>query len=1185
MGWTPKQLQAITQKGDNILVAAAAGSGKTAVLVERIINKITNENVDIDKLLVVTFTNAAATEMRERVLDAIYKKLEEEPDNMRLRKQILLLNKCNISTIHAFCLEVIKNNFYRIDVSPNFRLANTPETELLKLETLEKTFDELYEKNDPEFINLINTYCSYRDDDLLKEMVLKIYKYIQSMPFPEEWLREQVEKFEVNGITDFSETSWGKILIENAKETVSDCIGKLIEIKTTLEDDIELEKWCTIIKEDIIILEELLKINEWDKFYMVISNIKFATWTASKKIQSDVKDMAKEKREGIKKSINDLKKKIFLYESKQACQDICEMHKILAGIENLVKKFTHDYTEIKREKNVIDFNDIEHMALQILVEEDELGNHVPTEIAEKYQQKFEEIAIDEYQDSNEIQEYMMKTISRGNNSFMVGDVKQSIYKFRQSRPELFIEKYNTYKDNRIQLYANFRSRENVLNLTNVIFENIMSENFGNIDYNENEYLNPGLEYQKGEELNLLDTVPELNIIDLCDDNEDEIVEQEGDEESDTDDDNQEDIKIENTVLEAKLVANKIQELMNGDYSVYDKKVGYRKLQLKDIVILLRKTSNIASVYEKELTKLGYPVFCDIGTNYFESMEIQMIINLLKIIDNPDNDIALVTVLRSPIWNFTDNELIEIKTLERNESFYKSLLANREAQNSELRNKVNKFLEDLADFSSKEEYYKLDELIWYIYEKTGFYTYVSLMKNGNIRTANLKMLFEKAKDYEQGSFKGLYNFIRFIDNVSKTGSDMGAPKLIGENEDVIRIMSIHKSKGLEFPVVFLCGTGGQFNFMDLNEKIILHPKIGIGPKYINYERKIQYDTLAKHAIKIQTKKEILEEEMRLLYVALTRSREKLFITGISKNWSKYVGDKEKLLRANMGEEKINIPTLKKAKSYLDWIELVNLFDKKMESLMVTSVYKPKEIMDEEKAETKQIKIDIEKRKINEEINKIFTWEYERKDLTTIEGKSSVSKLAKGNSEEKFTSEIAKPKFMEEEIKLTRAEIGTAVHLVMQKLNENVEYDEKKLEELLENLVEKKIMTQNEKNEIPKEKILNFTRSDLFKEMKEAKEIHKEQAFYMNVPVKELYGKDVEDKILVQGIIDLYFINKQGEIVLVDYKTDYVPNNDENVLIERYKGQLSLYKNAIEKALKKPVVHTYIYSTYLSKTIEL
>ena len=1162
MAWTKEQETAIYKKGDNLLVAAAAGSGKTAVLVERIINKITNENIDVDKLLVVTFTNAAATEMRERVLDAIYAKLEKDPDNTNLQRQIVLLNKSHISTIHAFCLEVIKNNFYKTEISPNFRLANTPEIELLRMETLEEVFEELYEEKNETFINLVNTYCGYRDDDRLKDMILKIYKYIQSMPYPEEWLDEKVEDFNINPNIDFSETTWGEILISEEKKVIEDGIKILKNINKKLGLEIELDKWYQIICDDIESLEVISKLETWDEIYLELQNLKFKTWVSDRKIVSELKDKAKEVRDSVKTQIDELRKKIFIYNSNKASNDINSMYGILKGIQKVIIVFSNRYKENKIQKNIIDFNDIEHLALQILVSKNEEGIYEPTEVAEEYRKMFEEIAIDEYQDSNEIQEELLKQVSRGNNIFMVGDVKQSIYKFRQARPELFLEKYNTYKDNKIQLFANFRSRKNVLELTNVIFENLMTKDFGSIEYDENEFLIPGQEYPKTEE-NILQKA-ELHIIDASEEAKED----------------EEEIIIENVELEAKFVANKVKELMNSNYYVYDKKQGYRKLQYRDIVILLRKTAKVATIYEKALSEFEYPVFSDIGTNYFESMEIQTIMALLKIISNPNNDIALVTVMRSPIANFTDNELLEIRLETEEKSFYEALISYN--NNTELYTKIKLFLDLINELRDKEEYLKLNELIWYIYQRTDFYDYVSLMPNGELKTANLRMLFEKAKDYEQGSFKGLYNFINFIDRVTKTNSDMGAPKLIGENEDVIRIMSIHKSKGLEFPVVFLCGTGNQFNMLDLNDSILLHTDLGFGPKYISYERKIQYNTLAREAIKYQIRKELKEEEMRLLYVALTRSREKLIITGIDKNLKKSLNDKETELE--LSNNKVSEEILKKCKSYLDWIEVINISDSRVKSLMEIYNHSKEEFTETNKEEKEEDILQIEEREINPEINRILTWEYPKRELTKIEGKSSVSKLTKGE-EEQIEVELKKPNFMEEVLEISKAEIGTIVHLVMQKLDFKQDYTIEKIEELLCELVQKEIITEKQKEAVPKVKILNFTKSSLFKEIRNANEIYKEQPFYINIPANEIYQNGVEEEILVQGIIDIYFINKNDEIVLVDYKTDYVPNGNKEYLIEKYKGQLGLYKRAIEEATGKKVKRVCIYSTYLDKEIEI
>ena len=1159
MAWTKEQEKAIYQKGDNILVAAAAGSGKTAVLVERIVNKIINEKIDVDKLLVVTFTNAAATEMRERVLDAIYKKLEDNPDNLMLQKQIVLLNKSHISTIHAFCLEVIKNNFYKTDISPNFRLANTPEIELLKMEVLEEVFDNLYEEKNENFIKLIDTYCGYRSDDNLKEIILKIYRYIQSMPYPEEWLEKQVEKFNLDLEQDFSKTVWGQLLIKEAKEDIEESINMLKNVAKKLQLETDLNKWYLIINDDISGLEEIAEMENWDDFYIKMQDLKFKTWAQDRKIVSELKDNAKAVRDKAKAKIDDLKNKIFIYDSKQANNDIFAMYETLQEIKNVILKFISEYQKAKLQKNIIDFNDIEHLALQILVQKNEKGKYEPTEVAKEYQEMFEEIAIDEYQDSNEIQEEILKQISRGNNIFMVGDVKQSIYKFRQAKPELFLQKYNTYDNNKIQLFANFRSRKNILDLSNVIFENIMSEEFGSIDYNENEFLNVGQEYIATKEKTL--GKAELHIIDASVETEelqDEI--------------------LENAEIEAKFVAKKIQELINGNYVVYDKKQGYRKLQFKDIVILLRKTANVAPIYEKELENLEYPVFSDIGTNYFESIEIQTIMSLLKIISNPDNDIALVTVLRSPIGKFTDNELIEIRLENQNESFYNALLSSEQ-----LKEKIDDFLELVEDFRTKQEYLKLDELIWYIYEKTGYLNYVSLMKNGNLKVANLRMLFEKARDYEQGSFKGLYNFINFIDKVTKGNTDMGAPKLIGENENVIRIMSIHKSKGLEFPVVFLCGTGNQFNMLDLNDNILIHSELGLGPKYINYERRITYNTLAKEAIKYQIKKEIKEEEMRLLYVALTRSREKLIITGVDKNLKKSIQEKEEMLQ--ISENKVTKAIAKKSKTYLEWIETVNLADKRMKDLIDVYEHIKNESLDTEQEEQKEKTIQIEERKINKEIDKILTWEYPEKELTKIEGKSSVSKLTKETENEEIKVELKKPKFLEGELPLSKAEIGTTVHLVMQKLDFKQNYTIEKIEELLEELEQKGIIATKQKEAVPKQKILAFAQSQLFKEIGRAKKTYKEQPFYINIPVKELYESKSNENILVQGIIDLYYITENEEIILVDYKTDYVPENKASYLKEKYQSQLNLYKRALEQALGKKVTRAYIYSTYLNDSIEV
>lgn len=825
VNWTKEQQDAIYEKESNILVAAAAGSGKTAVLVERIINKIIKDKIDIDKLLVVTFTNAAASEMRERVLDAIHKKLEDNPDDDNLQRQITLLNKASICTIDSFCLEVVRNNFYELDnISPNFRIADTAEIELLKQEVIEDIFEAKYEEENEDFTKLINTYTSYRDDTPLKELILKIYSYIQSNPFPEKWLHEKIEMFNLKdelGI-DFANTPWGEELLKEINDELIDSLTSLETVSNSLYCEPELEKFWQTIRNDIDMLQTLKNnLGDWNKAYEINQNLKFVTWPRQK-VDSEIKDNAKIERDEVKKKLFKVLDKILICDSKQANEDIYDMYQILSKLEKIILEFGKEFSKRKRDKNIVDFNDIEHLALNILLKE-ENGKIIQTEVAKRYQEKYEEIAIDEYQDSNLVQEYILNSVSNGNNIFMVGDVKQSIYKFRQAMPELFLDKYKTYQnkeykkqeDNlKIQLFKNFRSRENILNFTNIIFQDIMSSILGDIEYNEEEYLNLGADYS---EINQ-DLKTEIDIINLVEEQDSEVEEKQEDEEQE---------RLEDVELEAKFVANKIKKLIDEKFQVWDRKKNtYRDIEYKDIVVLLRSTSNLAPLYEQEILSQDMPVFSDSSQEYLDSIEIQTIMSLLKIIDNPIQDIPLVTVLRSFIGKFSDDELVQIRLSDKYDDFYTCMKKASIDVGKELKEKIENFLGKLESWRKEQEYLALDELIWKIYMDTGFYNYVGLMPNGNLRQANLKMLFQKAKKYENANFKGLYNFINFIDKIKLSSGDLGSAKLIGENDNVIRIMSIHKSKGLEFPVVFLSSTGKQFNLIDLNQNLLLHQDMGI-----------------------------------------------------------------------------------------------------------------------------------------------------------------------------------------------------------------------------------------------------------------------------------------------------------------------------------------------------------------------
>lgn len=710
--------------------------------------------------------------------------------------------------------------------------------------------------------------------------------------------------------------------------------------------------------------------------------------------------------------------------------------------------------------------------------------------------------------------------------------------------------------------------------------------FGEIEYNQEEYLNLGASYPEADQ----NLKTEFHIINIKEDKEE--IEEEAEEVEETEE------RIEDIELEAKFVANKIKQLIDSKFPVWDRKKNtYRDITYKDIVILLRATSVSAPIFEQEILNLEMPVFSDSSQEYLDSIEIQTILSLLKIIDNPMQDIPLVAVLRSPIGKFTDDELVTIRLSDKQDNFYTCLQKAKVDVSAELKNKIENFLENIEIWRKEQEYLALDELIWKIYSDTSYYHYVGLMPNGDLRQANLKMLFERAKQYETASFKGLYNFIHFIEKLRLSSGDLGSAKIIGENDNVIRIMSIHKSKGLEFPVVFLANTGKQFNLMDLNQSILLHQEMGIGVKYIDYEKQVQYDTLSKAAIRNKIFTETLSEEMRILYVALTRAKEKLFITGISKDFEK---EKEKLeqqiARYPKCGEKINPILVKKYKRYLDWILTTYIYEtQKGPEMMELKVWNKADILSSIK-KVEQEEVDVipilEEHKVNnnaqEKIKKVLEYQYKHKLATTIPTKTSVTQIKRlKQKEQDLQISFVKPKFLstEKQEKLTGAQKGTLLHLCMQRLDEKEDYTLGSIKDLINKLVEKEIITQIEADNINPYSILTFTRSKIWQDVKEAKEVYKEKPFYIQIPAKEIYQEDAEESVLVQGIIDLYYIDKENNLVLVDYKTDYVEAGREESLVEKYKNQLELYQKALESALDKNIDRIYIYSTYLGKEIKI
>lgn len=1161
--WTEEQLQAINKKGSNILVSAAAGSGKTTVLVQRIINKIVNENVDIDNILVVTFTNAAASEMKQKILDALYKIIDEDSQNEKIQKQISKINRANISTIHSFCLNVIRNNFFEIGISANCRVGDSAEIEIIKQEVLESLFEDKYEEHDEKFFKLLDLYTRYNKDEELKNMILKIYEYSMCMPNPKMWINNSIEKFNISEDMDFGNTEWGKIILDNLKNKVNYYITTLENESKRLNIDTSLLKQKEQLLEDANDLKQI-NFEKWDDAYIGLTSKEWNQWPKSTKLDEELFEI-KERAQKIRTDIKNDIKKIEFESSKDSILDCIQMYPVLKDLENLIEQFSERFKQSKNDKNIIDFNDIEHLALQLLV--DKNGNK--TEVANKYE--FNEIMIDEYQDSSLIQEKILKSVSNGKNIFMVGDVKQSIYRFRQARPDLFIEKYESFKkaikeenrlqdDTKILLYSNFRSREQVLNLTNDIFQNIMSKEYGEIDYNEEEYLNIAGKFDEEK----MDMTPELYIIDK------EEIEKETNYDEEI---NENEEVLENAELEAKLISKKINELLDFGY------------KYKDIAILHRSPGTIVALYEKEFAKNNIPVFSDLSENYLDTFEINTIISLLKIVDNPMQDIPLVTILRSPICGLNDNELLEIKLNDDNkQNYYNHLLKSKNS-------KIIRFLNLINDYRKLEKKIPLDELIWKIYIETGFYYYVRLMPNGKLRQANLRKLFEKAKEYESTSFKGLFNFINFIEKVEPKSNSMNAAKILGENEDVVRLMSIHKSKGLEFPICFVCGVGKSRNDIDEKEKIILDQDMGFGINYVNEFN--EYPMACKDAIKLKIKKESISEEMRVFYVAMTRSKEKLIFIGVDKKTKDDLQKKREDLKKlnSYDSEKMSPRIIERNTRYLDWLKLSYL--KNPEKFLKLKIISKYDLI--EKEEVKENHMDSEfilnKENINKEkyekIDEIMNWKYNYINDIDVPSKVSVSELKRNriefNEDENETqiNNLKLKKLDFEDEKENGAQRGTLIHLCLQSIVNNIKHgivtkNENEIIDLIDNLniseKEKELLKSN------KNIFINFVNSKLFEEITDSKKIYIETPFFMNMKYKRS-----DEKVVVQGIIDLFYIDKIGKISLVDYKTDNITNEDE--FIEKYRIQLDLYKSAIERSYNEKVENTIIYSTKLNKSIKI
>lgn len=1266
VSWTTEQQQVIDLRNRNILVSAAAGSGKTAVLVERIVKIITDKNhpVDIDHLLIVTFTNAAAAEMRERIGNAIEKALDEQPGNEHLLRQLTLIHNAQITTIDSFCLYVVRNHFHEIDLEPNFRIGDEGELKLLREDVLGRVLEQNYEEPSEAFSDFVEGYASGRTDAALNEMILQLYEFSRSYPWPEKWLDSFVGIYRIENREELDRAEWLAPLTENICFVLKDCEQLLKQALAVTQQDDGPDMYEKAVRSDLEKYESLSKLTSFCELSVALSDIKYDRLASSRGFEgdSDKLELVKSLREQAKDVVKKLCKQYFFCSPEMMIEQLERTEPMLEEVVRLTKQFADEFAAAKRRKNLVDFHDVEHFALQILVDEE---TEKAKKTAEEFRDTFEEIMIDEYQDSNEVQETLLRSISREergeNNIFMVGDVKQSIYRFRLARPELFMKKYDSYPleestTQRIDLHKNFRSREEVLTCTNDIFYKIMARSLGNVEYDAEAALYPGASYPVS-----ADFTPEI----LLADSNDELLE-------DTE-------LSDKKTLEAKIVAEEIRHLMKTQ-PVTDKATGeLRAARYSDIVILLRSLSGWADSLVEVLNGNGIPAHTVSSTGYFSTVEVQTVLSMLRLLDNPRQDIPMAAVLRSPMAGLTDEELAVLRLEDGSVPFHEAVLelaeglyeedgqkeisdseADSEADQKQGRNADGKKEDDIETTAHRKllKFYKkyrqlrqlvpdtpIHELIEIILRETGYGHYVAAMPAGSRRTANLNMLLEKAAAYEKTSYKGLFHFVRYIDELQKYDVDFGEADMVGENEDVVRIMSIHKSKGLEFPIVIVSGMGKNFNKQDTRSKMVLHPELGIGLDYMDGKKRIKSPTIAKKAIAKQIELENLGEELRVLYVALTRAKEKLILTGTLKDAPEKLEffRQQAALYAHSGDTTaIPYLTRESAAGYLDWIlpAVLSYGDK----YPVRIVEAAELVLDEVENQLEQNEnlterigeIEAADTQLVGKLKQRFSQRYPYQVDVLRKNKYSVSELKHRAMRERFEAEQEEtvPAFLEEPVTPTiplfiqREESveqetanrgalrGTAVHRVMEC------YDfasEKSVHEQMEAMEKEEKITADMRALVKEQTVADFVSSETGKRMALAQRggaLYREKPFVMGFTEEELenygFGADSntdsceniykktdsdqekeeqkrirheEDLTLIQGIIDVFWIEKDG-IVLLDYKTDRVQQAKE--LIDRYETQLKLYADALERvfgARKLKVKEILIYSFSLEQLITL
>lgn len=1242
--FTPGQKRAIEARGHDILVAASAGSGKTRVLVERVIAKL-KEKVELDSMLILTFTEAAAREMKERIQKALREAFNEEKSEDKkqfYRRQLAKVNLADISTIDAFCLKIVKSYYYVLDLDPDFRLL-TDETErtLLRESVWEDVRERLYGENDPLFEQLTLNFSNDRSDEGLTELVMELFDFANVNPDPKAWLNKLADNYTL--VEDDLDQS--PFYLQEFQPFV---VYELEQISAKLEQATQLLEAASNENDKLTKLsalyateaEELLALSHqvkqgcgFDELYQRLNAVKFKRAPAVRNLeveQLEIKEQAKLLRDEAKERFTKLCETYFNSDKTQVTQTFSAAQKLAKKASEVVALFAKAYQAEKKRRHVLEFSDLEHLTYQILQTVTEQTN-----VCQLLKEKYQEIMIDEYQDTNQLQEAILTTIAT-DNMFMVGDVKQSIYAFRLADPTLFLGKYRTFAlpettGERIILAENFRSAENITQTTNFIFSQIMDEQIGEMDYDKSAQLVYGLKDHPKLTLPtevLLYTSEEDPLVKKKDAHPQMRWEHDPEQLAET-------FEV-NSNLEGQiaLVAKKIKALHDEGYEIYDRETNkMRPLNYGDIAIL-SETRSEHLLLSEELKRLKIPFYVQKSQNYFQTTELRIMLALLALIDNPYQDIELAAVLRSPIVGLKENELAYLRINDKTGAYYQAVLKFYQNEKNkpkepfvqELYQKISRFMEQLTYFRDLTHQNELAELILAIYTKTGFLDYVGGMPGGEKRQANLHALYERAAQYEQSSFKGLFQFIRFIKKMQEKKDDL-AEAVTKTTDDAVNVMTIHGSKGLEFPVVFLIDAAKNFNTRSLDRKYLLSEKNGLALTYLEPSKRIEYETLVKLRAREEAKKKSAAEKMRLLYVALTRAQEKLFIVAGYKTKAEALKGLERAKRST--KRLLDDELRANAKSFMDWI-LPALYRKKeiTDALALPNACLTEPLVAAEaeltlsfsdytdlvapELEAKKLTLDEWLKlqvpsKTYPKLDRILEGTYPKQVATKTTAYQAVSEIKRLfddpdleqmerlslNKEEaafRKVGDFKTPKFMTTKVQVTPAEVGTAVHLLLQKMPLTKEPTMPSIKELLDELVRGQLISPEVAQKIELEKIVLFYQSDLGKQLLASpKAVEREVMFSMTLPAGQVFAElpaDLTDPILVHGIMDGYVITQDDEVILFDYKTDKVlGKTGVQKIKERYQGQLNLYQLALEKILGKKVTHKYLYLLDNAQLVEI